>query len=101
MSRLQVFCGLLNLLGEIAMPATLFCLWEIETETRDSDSPTSQVNLPRARTAPLTIFRDGSKLDRMFHLPRLAMGRGRRQHPNSPRTNQRARAGRSLDWADG
>src|SRR5436190_24006618 len=73
MSRVQVFLGFSNFWGEVAIPATLFCFSEIETETRDSDSPTSQSNLPWARTAPLTIFRGDSKLDRMFHLPRFAM----------------------------
>src|SRR5215208_4285109 len=98
MSSVQVFFGFSNLSGDVAMPATLFCFWEIDTETRDSDSPPSQLSRPRARTAPSTILSDDSKLDRMSHLPRLAMRIWSMTTPY-PRPDQRAGTARDLDFA--
>ena len=52
MSSVQVFLGFLNFCGEVAIPATLCCFCEIETETRDSFSPASHIELPRASNRP-------------------------------------------------
>ena len=51
MSSVQVFLGFLNFCGEVAIPATLCCFCEIETETRDCFSPGFPHEFPAGSTA--------------------------------------------------
>src|SRR5215207_4396641 len=98
MSSVQVFFGFSNFSGEVAMPATLFCFWEIDTETRDSDSPPSQLKRPLALTAPSTILSDDSKLDRMVHLPCLDDANVVDDDTVPPLPDQRGGSARRLDF---
>src|SRR6478735_3059329 len=72
-SSFQFVAGFMNFFREVAIPATLCCFCEIETETRDCSSPGSHMSSPAASTLPALIMSGDLNWDRMYRLPRLAV----------------------------
>ena len=72
-SSFQFVAGFMNFFREVAIPATLCCFCEIETETRDCSSPGSHMSSPAASTLPALILSGDLNWDRMYRLPRLAV----------------------------